>query len=232
MSEAKAGGDYDRWLSGRSFSRQLYAFYASLPGMLLVNTPVFRLDRMLRLQPRQRVLDIACGRGSLLQVLASRVPFEAPPVGIDLSGEMLKLARRDLQKPSHAVSLAHATSTRLPFADGSFDIVTCAYMAKHVADTDLLRFLIETRRVLTERGIAVIWDFAPVSSERLNRLNRWLLTRGTSECYLRDYTQLQAFALGAGFEWVGNASLWPFFWPLIPRISLILGKTDPSFINH
>jgi SAM-dependent methyltransferase len=232
VTEPNVGADYDRWLKRRSITSRLYAFYASLPGAVLVNTPAFRLPELLRFTPGQRVLDIGCGRGALLQAFASKVPFEHAPVGIELSGEMLRLARRDLQKPSHSANLVQATGLALPFADESFDVVVSSYVVKHLSDRELLRYFEEMRRVLAPAGVAVVWEFALVASRRLNAFNEWWLTRGVRECNLRDLEQLRAFAIGGGFEWAGNANLRPYLFPFVPRVSLLLGKGAPEFLHH
>src|SRR3989442_15543907 len=91
-SEARVGRQYDRWLRSGSLSSQGYAFLASVPGMLLINTPAYRFEKLLNIKAEHRVLDVGCGQGSVLQVLAARVPFLNPPVGIDLSQEMIRRA--------------------------------------------------------------------------------------------------------------------------------------------
>jgi SAM-dependent methyltransferase len=232
MTEKDVAQDYDRWLAGRSITSKLYSFYASLPGAVLVNTPAFRLPEIMQMTPGQRLLDIGCGRGALIQVFSSKVAFIKPPVGIDLSGEMLRLANRDLDKPSHPVVLMQASGLALPFADASFDVVVSSYVLKHLSDRDLLRFFEELQRVLAPAGVAVVWEFAPVESKKLNAFNEWWLRIGVRECNLRDLEQVRAFALGAGFEWAGNANLRPFLFPFIPRVSVLLGKGAQEFMHH
>ena len=231
MNESRVARDYDRWLTGGSLSGLLYGAISSLPGTVLVNTPAFRLHTELQLRPDQRVLDIGCGRGSLLQTLCARVAFQKPPVGIDLSRAMLRLGAEDSQRSPHDIALLRASGTSLPFADGVFDLVTCGHVVKHLDDDALLTLLTEIRRVLTPGGIALVWEFAPTTSQRLNALNRAVLTPGVGAFELRDYATLSAFALQAGYEWVGNARLRPFLFPPIPRVSLLLGKAPPGWID-
>ena len=232
MNSARTGRDYDRWLRGDSLSGRVYELLAGVPGAMLVNTPVFRLHQELQLRPEHKLLDIGCGRGSLLRILASRVSFSTPPVGIDLSRAMLSLARRDTSGAEASVDLVLGAATSLPFRDDYFDVATCSYVIKHLNDSDLLRFLVELRRVLSPGGIALVWEFAPTTSVRLNALHKRLLTAGVEDCYLRSATPLRAFALGSGFEWVGNANLRPFLFPPIPRVSLILGKAPPEWLHE
>jgi SAM-dependent methyltransferase len=232
VSEARVARDYDRWLTGGSLSGLLYGAISSLPGTVLVNTPAFRLHSELQLRPDQRVLDIGCGRGSLLQTLSARVPFEKLPVGIDVSRAMLRFGTEDLQRAPHDVALLRASGTSLPFADETFDVVICGHVVKHLEDGALLALLRDVRRVLTSGGIALFWEFAPTTSRRLNALNRTVVTQGVGAYNLRDYATLSAFALEAGYEWVGNARLRPFLFPPIPRVSLLAGKAPPGWINE
>jgi ubiquinone/menaquinone biosynthesis C-methylase UbiE len=230
VSEKETEREYDRWLRAGSVSGRGYAFLAGLQGSMLINTPVFQLDRELKLNPDSRLLDIGCGRGTLLQVLSSRAHLKRPPAGVDLSREMLRLARSDLQKNEVILPhLARASATRLPFASDSFDVATCSYLIKHLDDADLHRFLREVLRVLKPGGIAVVWEFAPTSSTRLNAWHRWLLTRGVSSCNLRSFTDLASAANAMGFDWIANAHLRPFIFPPIPRVSVVLGKTPEEW---
>ena len=229
--EATVSRGYDRWMRRGGLSSSVYAYLASVQGAMLVNTPAFRLPAELQLRPEHKLLDVGCGRSSILSVLASRVTFENPPIGIDISRAMLEMGRRDIARAGVRIGLTQGSATALPLADAAFDVVTCAYVVKHMPDVGLLRLLGEIRRVLTPGGIAVLWEFAPTRSTALNRWHEWLLTRGVRACHLRNYTQLSAFAIGAGFEWVGNANLRPFLFPPIPRVSLILGKAPPEWVN-
>ena len=227
MTEAQVGRQYNRWLRSGSVSSRGYAFLASLPGMMLINTPVYRFDKNLALKPEQRLLDIGCGPGSLLRILASRVHFHSPPAGLDLSAEMLRRAR--LEPRERPLDFVQAAATALPFAEGAFDVVTCGYVLKHLDDRSLDFFLVEVLRVLKPGGFAVLWEFRPTRSIGLDRLNRWVVTRGVKAAHFRPYGAIGAAATRAGFDWVDNAHLRPFLFPPIPRVSLVLGKAPEGW---
>ena len=95
--------------------------------------------QLLELQPGQRLLDVACGAGHLLEA-AHRVGASA--VGVDLSGEALRLARTSAPKGV----LALANSERLPFQDACFHRVTCI--------GSLERFLQRTQVLAEVRRVA------------------------------------------------------------------------------
>jgi len=225
MNDALVGQQYDRWLRSGSISSRGYAFLASVPGMMLINTPVYRFDRNLGLKPEQRLLDIGCGPGSLLRILSSRVRFQTPPTGIDLSREMLTRALT----AERSFTVAQGSAGKLPFVDASFDIAVSGYLLKHLDDSGLTELFREIERVLKPGGIAVLWEFGPTRSSRLNRLNRWVVTRGVTVAKFRSHRILAEAAREAGFDWVENAYLRPFLFPPIPRVSIAVGKAPEGW---
>ncbi len=89
------------------------------------------------------LLDVACGGGLL-------APFVTgwTHVGVDLSRPGLLLAR------AHGVLVAQADVVRLPFADGTFDVVVAGEILEHVED--LAGVVAEVCRVLRPGGTLVI----------------------------------------------------------------------------
>ena len=216
--------EYERWqrLPGPS---ALFMRWAMGPlGMFFVNSPLFRLPEELFLHPRQRLLDIGCGRGAMMRMLHSRVRFERPPVGIDFSREVLRLADRDERGAGRPSRLARASATALPFSDATFDLVTCGHVVKHLADEELFVLLLELRRVLADGGLALIWDFAPTGNPRLDAWNERVLSTATTQSILRSTRALLQAAELAGFEFCRDAKLRPFLFPPIPRASVLIGR--------
>jgi ubiquinone/menaquinone biosynthesis C-methylase UbiE len=99
-----------------------------------------------------RVLDVGCGTGALLRLLAARVPGDVELVGVDPAPRMLAEARKRLG----GMRLEHAAAERLPFADATFDLVVSAMSFDHWADQAL--GLAECARVLHLGGNLVLAD--------------------------------------------------------------------------
>ncbi|WP_280250000.1 class I SAM-dependent methyltransferase [Nocardia abscessus] len=98
----------------------------------------------------ERVLDLGCGDGSLLAVLAHDGAIGL--AGIDLSAGELALART---RPELADAELHeGRAQRLPFADDSFDAVV-SHMALMLM-SDVEQVVAETARVLEPAGLLAI----------------------------------------------------------------------------
>ncbi len=99
-----------------------------------------------------RVLDVGCGAGFLTNDLARdglRV------TGIDASGPSLAVARA--HDATGAVEYIEANAYALPFADASFDVVTCMDFLEHVEGPDLV--ILEAARVLRPGGVLIFHTF-------------------------------------------------------------------------
>jgi SAM-dependent methyltransferase len=103
--------------------------------------------------PPRRVLDVGSGTGLAARLLARRFPG-AHVVGVDLSGAMVAEARRRLPADLGArVTFSVADASRLPFADGEFDLVVLLNM---------IPFFGELARVTAPGGAAVLaWSSGP-----------------------------------------------------------------------
>ena len=221
--------EYERWLRGRGLNSAVIRWVMSGPGQWLINTPLMKLPENLMLRADQRWLDVGCGRGTLLRLIDERVRFEVPPTGVDFTPAALRLGQRDAQRKGQQIDLTAGTATALPFADETFNLVTCGYMLKHLTDEELDAFLAEVRRVLVGGGLALLWEFAPTGSARLDAWNRRLLGAAVNEPTLRRTSLLRARAEAAGFEFVRDGTLRPFVFPPIPRASILVGRAPEGW---
>lgn len=109
------------------------------------------------------LLDIGTGAGRILELVAGRV---ARAVGIDLSRDMLAVARAHLQRAGLAnCQVRQADMYRLPWQDARFDAVTL-HRVLHFAENPA-RVIAEAARVLSPGGTLIVVDFAPHGLERL-----------------------------------------------------------------
>jgi SAM-dependent methyltransferase len=101
-------------------------------------------------QPRAgcRLLDVACGSGGFLQRAVDR---ELDVVGVDVSPTAIELAAKRLP----GADLQVGDAEQLPFADSSFDLVTCLGSLEHFPSPE--RGAAEIARVLRPDGRAIVF---------------------------------------------------------------------------
>lgn len=123
-----------------------------------------------------RILDVATGTGDLAIALARHLPTTTV-TGIDLSEEMLAVARRKVEARglSSRIQLKAGDAEQLPVADGSFDTVTVAFGVRNFGDLDA--GLRELHRVLRDGGKVVILEFSRPQNRLFRALYEWYAYR-------------------------------------------------------
>lgn len=119
------------------------------------------LKEVSSMSPPHAVLDAACGTGDLTLLLHKQLPSIRRLVGVDFSERMLEIARRRLQKtPSEGanIDLLQADCTKLPFDEGTYDLVTCAFGVRNF--TDKTAALSEFYRVLKPAGRLMLLELS------------------------------------------------------------------------
>jgi ubiquinone/menaquinone biosynthesis C-methylase UbiE len=150
----------------------------------------FLSDR-LALHDNDSVLDVACGNGRLLRMLAAKAHINA--FGIDVSEEMITAAQSLQEEAVFRISPADAIS----FSDGMFDYVTVCCAFHHFSKPGA--FAEEAWRVLKSSGTLAIAD--PLPSAFIRWIDNLLIPRmNMGDVRLYSIKELYAFLEKAGFE--------------------------------
>jgi ubiquinone/menaquinone biosynthesis C-methylase UbiE len=130
---------------------------AAIQGSLRQATEVM-LD-MARLQPGQRVLDVATGTGLQSMQVAERVGKNGYVLATDVVPEMIALATRNVSAAGHAnVEARVMDGEALDVEPGSFDAVVCRHGL--MLFRDALKSLQSMRRALKPGGRVAVMVFA------------------------------------------------------------------------
>ncbi|RCH66746.1 class I SAM-dependent methyltransferase [Streptomyces sp. SDr-06] len=147
------------------------------------------LDRA-RLRGDEQLLDMGCGRGAVLIEAAKRLP-KGHAVGVDLwsgtdqSGNRpeMTLANAAAAGVADRVDVRTADMTALPFADGSFDVVTSALAIHNIPSAEgRYRAVDEAMRVLRPGGRLIVADFWPMARKYATHIGQGTL-RGLGPGY-------------------------------------------------
>ena len=121
------------------------------------------LKRLVGKKPFQAMLDLGTGTGRLLEIFA---PLYRRGVGIDLSREMLTVARANLDRAGVANAQVRQGDIYAPPVErDAYDLVTMHQVLHYLDDPQLA--IREAARLLRPAGRLVIVDFAPHALEFL-----------------------------------------------------------------
>lgn len=144
---------------GHLFNR-IAGTYDRLNHLLSLNTDRrWRRRAVRRLTPCDNALDVASGTADLAIEMV-RQDKARHVTGIDISEEMLRIGDEKVRKADLAsrITLQQGSALALPYPDGHFNAVTCAYGIRNFSDLNL--GLQEMQRVLRTDGQLLILEFS------------------------------------------------------------------------
>jgi len=114
-----------------------------------------KLVEHLPLKSDLSILDVATGSGD--QIIAFLKSYKVKKLtGIDLSNEMLLVAKEKLKSTKNVV-FEMASAEEVPYPSESFDVVSCSFGIRNVSDVE--KSISEMHRVLTVGGRVMILEF-------------------------------------------------------------------------
>jgi demethylmenaquinone methyltransferase/2-methoxy-6-polyprenyl-1,4-benzoquinol methylase len=114
------------------------------------------------LREGDRVLDIAGGTGDLARAFARKVGSRGTVVLTDINPAMLERGRDRLLDEGLVLPIVLCDGEALPFAAGSFDVVSVAFGLRNMTHKD--RALAEMQRVLRPGGRLLVLEFSKVAA--------------------------------------------------------------------
>jgi ubiquinone/menaquinone biosynthesis C-methylase UbiE len=221
IDETAVGSRYGEWFSrGLRGIGMRYVF--SRRGLWVINTPYRHILSAASITAQDRVLDLGCGIGNILIALVERIDFIHPPVGVDVSPDLIRIGEREIARAGlhDRIGLRVASATRLPFEDGAFDVVLTSHVLKHLDDEALLTSFREVVRVLRPGGRFLLWEF---EKSARSALLFWSarLTGLPPPFQLRTMAEFSRALRLSGFQRVVRVDTGFFLLPPVPRIALL-----------
>lgn len=156
------------------------------------------LTEQAKVEANHRVLDLACGTGTLTILLKQASP-KAEVIGVDGDATILRAAREKTDRLALDIGFDKAMSYSLPYEDGSFDRVVSSLFFHHLTRENKTKTLHEVYRVLKAQGEFHIADWGLPAN--------WLMRVSSHFIQLLD-----------GFETTGDS-----FSGLLPKLTTAAG---------
>ncbi len=128
---------------------------------------VNHLRLIAKLQPHERILDIGCGCGQMALYLRDYLDEAGSYVGVDIHRPSISWCRKKIAARRSNFQFAHidvrnltynpagihpAETYRLPYDDGSFDVVLLKSVFTHMRPVEVSNYLGEVVRLLNPKG--------------------------------------------------------------------------------
>ncbi len=116
--------------------------------------------RLAGVKPGERILDVCTGTGDIA-IRFAQTDGIGEIWGVDQSEEMLSVARRKIAGSpfGRKMRLLQADALRLPFEDGTFDVVSVGFGLRNIGQHR--EGIFEMVRVLKKNGRLLILEFSP-----------------------------------------------------------------------
>jgi ubiquinone/menaquinone biosynthesis C-methylase UbiE len=141
----------------KAFYNKISRFYDALSDRSEAPVRKAGLD-LLKARAGERILEIGFGTGHTLAALAKAVGPEGMVFGLDLSDQMVQLAKKNLAKAEllERARLRCGDATQLPYAGNAMDAVFMSFTLELFDTPEIPNVLSECRRVLKTDGRIVI----------------------------------------------------------------------------
>ena len=116
-----------------------------------------------------RIIDVACGTGTLALMLKMRYP-DVDVVGLDGDTTVLKIARKKFEKEAVSVQLDEGLSYEMPYSDEEFDMAMSSLFFHHLSYEMKERTAREMYRILRPGGELHIADWGKPGNRLMSLL--------------------------------------------------------------
>ena len=119
-----------------------------------------RAVKLCNIKQDDKVLDLCCGTGKMIDLECRAVGENATVIGLDFNKEMINVGYKNLKKSldNYKYDLIQGDATELPFKDNTFHSITIAFGLRNIPDKG--KCISEMYRVLKPGGKVVCLELS------------------------------------------------------------------------
>ncbi len=198
QSHGQTGAGQRPETAGRTLhAARQYDFFTRLVGLGVNGSNSRDVVQRAGIRPGDKVLDVACGTGSLTLTAKTVAGSTGEVHGIDAAPEMIAQAQRNAARTGIDVNFKVGLAEQLEFAAGTFDRVISRLAIHHLPDDLKRRCFAEVLRVLKPGGRIFLADMKAPGGHLLGHIASALIGPHGLET---DVWGLPAMLESAGFE--------------------------------
>lgn len=158
----------------------------------------------------EKLLDIGCGTGFLIELLKNQ--NKAEYCGLDISSEMIKIAK---SKFDDSVQLLEGSADKLPYPDNTFDVACCIQSFHHYPYPE--KAMCEVYRVLKKGGLYILSDTgcSGIAKAFDNFFFRHFMKSGDYAAYSKK--DIEKLMIKCGFTVISSEKVQGFIYTVVSK---------------
>lgn len=183
----------------RSTYNRLSSWYDLLSGGF-EDKPRNNAIQNLEIKEGEIVMDIGCGTGKSMPVMAENVGETGKVIGVDLSEGMLAKTKKRLQSSplESTIHLVAGDGMLLPFRNGTIDKILFSFSLELFDTPDIPAVLAECKRVLNLGGLISVVSLSKNDPNLMTKMYEWIHTKSPQwvDCrpiFVRDSLERAGF---------------------------------------
>jgi ubiquinone/menaquinone biosynthesis C-methylase UbiE len=152
--------------------------------------------RLAQVKPRDCVLEVGCGTGTLTLAAKRQAGASGKVFGIDIIPGMIEVSQRKAAQAKEEITFQLGSIDNIPFPANQYDVVMCSFMIFHMSMTTLRKGITEAYRVLKPQGRLLVLDLALPTQP----LQRFIAQKLFGSMLQHELNELLPLMEGAGFS--------------------------------
>ncbi|MFC1754025.1 class I SAM-dependent methyltransferase [Thermoproteota archaeon] len=169
--------DFEKWNEKMfvKYNNERMYFHPNLAIRYTENKRVRTIIRMLNIRPKDKVIELGCGEGYILDLLP-----KADITGVDLSKEAVRWAKDRLKKKRY-VKVLKGDATKTGLKKDSFDKVYATEVIEHILEP---KKLVDEIIRLAKKESTIVVTFP--NEDLINNIKKYVAMTGLYDILLKD----------------------------------------------